>query len=218
MGFVPQKWQTKLFVTAGLTIWALALSLGMARLWKYEGAAGAPASPPLQWPQASHATRSPDMDSLVVLMHPRCPCSRATVEELSKLMTHCQGKLTATVLLIQPQGTPDGWEHTDLWTSAAAIPGVIVKSDPRGLEAARFGAATSGQVFLYSPTGQLLFSGGITESRGHSGDNQGRSFIEALVLHEIEPLQADSAHTPVYGCPLFDSKTCQNDGANTCRK
>jgi hypothetical protein len=156
------------------------------------------------------------LPALVILMHPHCPCSRATVDELSKLMTHCQGKLTATVVMIQPTGTPAGWERTDLWSSAAAIPGVTLMSDPDGVETHRFGALTSGQALLYSPDGQLLFSGGITESRGHSGDNDGRSLIESLVLHEMAQPDAQVPTTPVYGCPLCDRNENQNNGSTSC--
>lgn len=96
---------------------------------------------------------------------------------------------------------PEGWERTGLWSSAAAISGVMVRADIDGEAARRFGAATSGQALLYAIDGRLLFSGGITESRGHEGDNAGRSAIAALVLGAKT---ATPAASPVYGCPLFN--------------
>jgi hypothetical protein len=100
---------------------------------------------------------------------------------------------------MKPPGFAKDWEKSSLWRSAAAIPHVTVVRDDHGLEASRFGAATSGQTLLYSANGLLLFSGGITGSRGHAGDNAGRAAILAL-LHR-EALARSSSF--VFGCPLF---------------
>jgi hypothetical protein len=152
-------------------------------------------------------------------MHPKCPCSRATTDELAKLMAHAQGRMVARVLMIRPDGVPEAWERTDLWRSAAAIPGVTVVADPQGTESRRFGAATSGQTLLYAADGRLLFAGGITGSRGHIGDNEGRSLVLALARAEIVPMQGERPQTPVYGCPLFsESLECQADGTGPCRE
>ena len=118
-------------------------------------------------------------------------------------MNDCRGKLAATVLVLRPAGMPQGWEQTGLWASAAAIPGVTVRADAGGEAARRFGAATSGQALLYATNGHLLFSGGITEARGHEGDNAGRSAVAALVLGAG---QSNVLEAPVYGCPLFDDR------------
>lgn len=116
-------------------------------------------------------------------------------------MAQAQNRVTAYVLFLKPEGSSDDWEKTDLWQSAASIPDVKVIVDERGAEAHRFHASTSGQTVLYGSEGQLLFSGGITGSRGHSGDNAGRSAIVSL-LHTGE---AERSETFVFGCPLFDS-------------
>jgi hypothetical protein len=93
---------------------------------------------------------------------------------------------------VRPHGTPDGWDDTDLRRSAAEIPGVTVMSDLDEAEADLFSAQASGQTMLYDASGKLLFSGGITASRGHSGDNAGSSsivsFVLAVVLNTLELL------------------------------
>ena len=197
--------------------WAACVAFGALELWKYEAAAGIPARSPLRWPADARIVRSPGLPTLVLLVHPHCPCSRATIGELAKLMTQCEGRLAATVLVLHPAGMPDAWVHTDLWSDAAIIPGVTVLADIEGTEARRFGAVTSGQSFLYSKDGRLLFAGGITESRGHSGDNAGRSVIESLVLGTDTPPPMRHLVTPVYGCPLFGPGDCQKEGTNPCR-
>ena len=113
-------------------------------------------------------------------------------------MADSAGKLKTVVLFVRPVGTPVGWEKTDLWESAASIPGVSVFSDDNGVEAQRFGAETSGQAILYSTDGRLLFQGGITAGRGHEGDNAGEDSIVALV-HGRERAYRQ---TTVFGCPL----------------
>jgi hypothetical protein len=197
--------------------WAGAVTFGTSRLWTYESTPGTPARAPVAWPADSSVVRRPGVPMLVLFAHPQCPCSRATVGELAKLMTDCRGKLSATVLMLRPAGVQDGWERTDLWNSAAAIPGVSVVSDAGASESRRFGAVTSGQVLLFAPDGRLLFSGGITESRGHRGDNAGRSAVAALVLGTGRVAQPVFA--PVYGCPLFNtSSSCLTEGTPACHK
>jgi hypothetical protein len=144
------------------------------------------------------------MPTLVMLAHPRCPCTRASIAELAKIMTAAQGRLHAYVLFLKPTSFPEQWEQTDLWQSAAAIPGVVVVSDEQGREAANFGARTSGKVLLYNAHGRLLFHGGITSSRGHEGDNEGEDAILSLLAEGV----ASVTTTAVYGCSLVDKKNC----------
>src|SRR5207248_10565652 len=132
-------------------------------------------------------------DTLVMFAHPRCPCTRASIEELNRLLARCQGKLATRVLFFQPSNYPPEWSRGSLWKSAEAIPGVIAQRDLDGLEARRFGAETSGFVVLYSASGHLLFRGGITGSRGHAGDNTGMEAIISLVNGE----RAGNSQTPV---------------------
>jgi len=172
----------------------------MTLLWSYNHAPGAAANPPGSWPSESRVQLAAGQHTLIMLAHPKCPCTRASVEELSKLMTYGQGRLRAYVLFVKPPDYSEAWSNTDLWLSAASIPGVTVLIDKGGVEANRFGASTSGQVLLYDQNGTLQFRGGITESRGHSGDNAGRFAVEALLSGGVPTRN----QTPVFGCPLFD--------------
>lgn len=170
---------------------------------QYSQTAGPAGSPLPQWPETSLAHRAPGQSSLVMFLHPRCPCSRATLGELELLMAHCQGLFSAQVWFIQPEGMTEDWVKSDLWRTAAAIPGVQVNVDYKGEEASLFQAVTSGQTLLYDVSGGLMFQGGITLARGHSGDNPGRDFIESLLNKKI----AHAASAPVFGCALGWKKT-----------
>ena len=100
---------------------------------------------------------------------------------------------------IGPSDAVAGWERTDLWDSAAAIPGVHVMTDEGGAQARVFGALVSGQTLLYGATGSLLFSGGITGARGHEGDNPGRTALTSI----LDWRPAGPIRTPVFGCYLY---------------
>ena len=122
------------------------------------------------------------------------------MHELAGLLAGLSHRIATTVVFTLPEGVAPHWEQGELWREALAIPGVHVVTDPNGREAGRFGVKGSGHVLLYQPAGQLVFSGGITPSRGHEGDNPGRSAIISRVLQGRSPVD----HTPVYGCPLLE--------------
>jgi hypothetical protein len=181
-----------------IAVWLVAIGVGLQFVMAYENSPGPVGGVPALWPADSRIRRSPDLPTLVMMVHPHCPCSRASVGELSLLMAESQGLVDARVVFVRPVEVPEEWEKTDLWSAVAAIPGVKLSVDNGGVEARRFGSQTSGQVMLYDAGGQLLFSGGITSARGHSGENEGRSAILTLLTKG----QAKS-ETPVFGCSLF---------------
>ncbi|HEY3026744.1 MAG TPA: hypothetical protein VGJ55_11395 [Pyrinomonadaceae bacterium] len=193
------KKKVVLALIAGL--WLLLIAVGVRTLMRYEHTSGDPGNPPATWPSQSQIQRSAGLPALVMLVHPQCACSRASIGELEMLMTRAQGRVKTYVLFLKPVGFPGSWETTDLWDSAARIPGVTVLRDDDGKEATIFHAATSGQTMLYSADGQLLFSGGITGSRGHLGDNDGYDSILSLIGQGAP----EETRTKVFGCPLHDS-------------
>ena len=199
-------------IFAGAIAWLLMVGSGLALLWDYSSAPGAPGSAPVQWPASSRIRPVSDRFTLVVVAHPHCPCSRATIGALGVLMARAQGRVNAHVLFVQPAGFDGDWVKTDLWRSAAAIPGVDVLQDEGGIEAHRFGAETSGQTLLYDPMGRLSFSGGITSARGHYGDSAGLDSIVELVASGA----GNSSAAPVFGCPLFERGAQCSKGSKPC--
>lgn len=183
-------------------LWLVAVAGGMTFMVRYENAPGQPANAPATWPDPSRIERSSSRATLVVLAHPQCPCTRATMGELELIMMRCRQYLRAYVLFLEPHGFDRSWVRSDLWRQAEAIPGVSVIADKDGREARRFKARTSGQALLYDRTGRLRFRGGITPSRGHSGDNAGRSAIVALASDPGKAYRT-RAECFVFGCPLF---------------
>ncbi len=194
--------------------WLAAICTGTGALWVYDSSPGKDTSIPSVWPSQSRMSLSLERPTLVLFAHPDCPCTRASIEELSVLMTHCQKKVDASVVFLQPKGSRENWLHTDLWRSAEAIPGVTVRADEDGLEAGYFQVTTSGHVVLYDVHGKLLFSGGITSSRGHYGDNEGLSAVTNLLHHETVAVIV----TPVFGCSLLDPNSKSSVKSPACTR
>lgn len=180
-------------------LWLGGFLVGMKTLAAYDNTPGVPAAPPASWPAGTRFRRDSGKPTLMLFVHPRCPCSRASLSELEELMAQARGRLAVYVLFYRPSKYPRGWEQTDLWFHAAAIPGVTALPDPDGESAQAFGAATSGQAIFYDSAGRERFRGGITGARGQSGDNAGSRAILALVKGE----RADAPITPVFGCSLL---------------
>ena len=192
--------------------WTVAISFGLRTLLAYESTPGTIGAVPGQWPSTSQIGRLTDRPTLVMLVHPRCPCTRASVAELGQLMARIEGKVDAYVLFLKPRQSGVEWEDTELRRSAAGIPSVTVLSDIDGVEARQFGAETSGHTLLFDRDGRLLFSGGTTEFRGHVGDNTGVRAIESLIDGRAPARTA----TSVFGCALANRS--QKEDKALCRK
>lgn len=201
----------RLFPVVIVAVWLPVVAGGLIALWNYSTAPGAAGNPSINWPTASHIPHSPDAMNLVMVVHPQCPCSRASIGELAVLMAHARERVQTWVIFVRPPGFDGYWAETDLWRGAKAIPGVTTVLDD-GREAHQFGAETSGETLLYDGKGHLLFAGGVTGARGHFGDNAG---LQA-VLDRVEDPQAHRvASAAVYGCPLFAPS---RNGGTSCRR
>ena len=184
----------------GVLVWVVVAVLGFWSLALYENRPGSGANPPSEWPDRSLFSRVSDGPTLLMFLHPHCPCSRASLEELGHVLSASPDDLRVFVVFCKPDGAPDGWEKSTLWQQAAAMKGINVSWDERDEERRRFDARTSGQVLLFDRHGRLAYSGGITGARGQAGDNPGRAAVEAILRGQ----PPSSRSGPVFGCPLVD--------------
>jgi len=180
-------------------IWLLAAGAGFALILNYQNTSGRTGTAPEYWPATAQFLPDSKRDTLVMFAHPLCPCTRASIEELNRLLARHRGQVTPHVIFMQPESFTPNQVQGGLWHSAAAIPEVAVHTDTNGVQAKLFGAETSGYVLLYDAQGRLLFRGGITGSRGHAGDNAGEDAIGTLLAGQA----AQTQQTPVYGCSLL---------------
>jgi hypothetical protein len=190
--------RTTLALTA---FWLLACAGGLYALGAHAGASGAVGAVPRRWPSGAAARPESSGATLLLFAHPRCPCTRAALDELAWVLARSRGRATARVFFYRPLGAAAGWERTPLWDEARAL-GARVAADPDGAQARAFGARTSGMVVIYGAEGRLLYEGGITAGRAQEGDGPGR---EAAVA-AIEGKLARPVEGSVFGCALIASK------------
>ena len=201
-----------IFILAG-GLWLFAIFVGLSILFRYQTTAAPKAKAPHKWPQTSELAANPTGYTLVMALHPRCPCSRASIGELQNIMAYFPETLSTYLLFYKPQSFPEDWEKDALWHQAANIPGVTRIIDSNRHEGQIFNAITSGQSALYSPEGLLLFSGGITAGRGHYGDNPGKT----TVINAIRTSNTTFKETLTYGCPIVESNHHQKGADSLCQ-
>jgi len=188
-------------------VWLVTVTGLTVAMIEYSNVPGALEEPPSNWPVNSQISLSKDQATLVLFAHPHCPCTIATLDELEKLLARCRGKVSSYVVLVRPANTSADWGETAIKRTASKIQGVKVVVDSAGILTKSFGCKTSGSALLYASDGTLLFQGGITLARGHSGDNAGRSAIQEI-LYGRKP---ELTNTPVFGCGLLDSMCTMGD-------
>jgi hypothetical protein len=183
-------------------VWAFATAFGFRELMLHENSPGQPSEASAAWPLASGIARSTFRATLVMIVHPQCSCTSAALGELALIKAQAPDRADVHVLFFKPAAFSKDFVQNDLWRAAARIPGVDVRIDDDGNQARLFHATTSGAVLLYDRDGRLIFEGGITASRSHSGDNAGRSAVVAL-LNGGRPARN---RTFVFGCSILDSR------------
>lgn len=199
---------SNIIYAVGTAVWLIVVALGLGLLTIYANRPGDHGEPLGAWPRDSAIARSETKFTLVVFAHPKCPCTRATLSELSWILSRCRSQVDCHLYFFQPDGAGPDWTTTSQWRQAELIRGVTLHRDPESLWARRFGVHTSGHVLLYDKQGRLKFEGGITPARGHTGDNRGRTALWSCInLPPPEGRRAeDSAlgvdSNCVFGCPL----------------
>ncbi|MEX0717465.1 MAG: hypothetical protein WD066_12805 [Planctomycetaceae bacterium] len=189
------------FAALALSLWVAVLACGFAAMGRYEFTPGDEGPRAANWPADTAIPLDATKSTLVVFAHPRCPCTRATLDELERIVARAPEAAAYHVCFTRPAGTTDDFHQGFLFEKARSIPGVSVAIDDGGIEAERFGARTSGDAVLYAPDGELLFHGGITGSRGHAGENEG----QAAVIEILSGGAQAAKGTCVFGCPLRSS-------------
>jgi hypothetical protein len=178
--------------------WGLVVGSGIVLIEVHGSRPGDVGTPSVRWPEESLIRRVGGQPTLLIFLHPHCPCSRASLAELAHIMSRCAGRVSAHALLLLPARLPKRWGESAIEQDLAELPDVVTWQDREGSEARRFGVATSGHVLLYDAQGRLTFTGGITSARGHRGDNYGRDAVLAQIMGQ----KGDRPGSPVFGCEL----------------
>lgn len=184
------------------TCWVLCIGVGLGLAIEHDNRPALTTNPPAELPTQA-ISKGPDSSLLMLFVHPQCPCSRASLSEFRSIVQAARQTLTAQVVFVKPAGMSAGWEKSPLLDVAHEIPGVTVIHDDDGRLAREFQVTTSGHVVLYDKSRQLIFSGGITASRGHYGSNSASDSLIALVNNESFAPKC----SPVFGCLLINQPT-----------
>lgn len=196
-----------------IALWAVAIVSGIGLMFAYDYQARPTDSARAKIESEADGVLSPiaGRSTLLFFAHPKCPCTRASVEELAKLMSECP-EIVAYGVVVIPSGVGADFGRGAAVDALKGVPNIRIIEDKGSLLANKYNAHTSGQTLFYDREGKLVFNGGITFARGHVGDNQGRTKIVSLAKHT--PGFTDKAQsTPVFGCGL------RNDGeAVLCAK
>lgn len=193
--FAGKRWWLTL---AGVLLWGCSIGAGMRFLSAYAATPGIKGSSPPHWPAESSIRRSTDGFTMVLFAHPRCSCTKATLDELAVIQGQSGNRIHPYILFLDFSEEGKQWHETSLWKQASELPGITVGLDEGGREARRFGVATSGHALVYNANGELVFSGGITGRRGEAGMNEGRRSI----LDLAQSSTTAAAGTRVFGCSM----------------
>lgn len=177
-------------------VWGILTLSGMGWLMAYSGAPSQTIRP------LHHVPPNAGFESegfrMAMFIHPFCPCTAASLRELERLLPKSDKPLE-TMLVFGAENLE--WKANDsrLWGLAKNITSIHCKTDNEQKIRNSFHARVSGEVFLYSPHGELLFHGGITNGRGHEGANAGSESILSI----LNESRQNFIKTPVYGCSLI---------------
>src|SRR5207244_13105960 len=105
-------------------IWVVTVGAAVRSIRAFESTPGRAADAPARWPSSAAVARRPGTWTLVMLIHPHCSCSRASISELAAIMEQAPRNLRAYVLAYRPQEFAPEWSHTDVWTAAHRLPRV----------------------------------------------------------------------------------------------
>jgi len=182
-----------------VVIWLTLIIGGFYFIQAYNARPGQAAAAPEKWPQNKLISPATGESNLLVFLHPMCPCSKATIEELTDILAAHGKNIHPKFVIMTPDDADPAWNNSSLMQKVKAIPGGEIIHSPHGSLEKLFSVHTSGQILLYNPEGQLVFSGGITTARGERGENQGSIALTQALSHLPTQLLAQS---PVFGCPL----------------
>lgn len=185
-----------------LCAWLGLVFLGLSRLNDFSQTPGKSSEVPFKFPSHSTLASRSKKPLLLVFIHPKCVCSRATVSELEKLIPHLSN-IEVKVIFNQFSGRDIAWTKNDLWVRAEKIKGIEMILDERSRETQMFKVETSGHTFLFDEKGELVFSGGITPARGHEGESNGQMMIKKWIKTRANM----STFEKVFGCELFGIKS-----------
>src|SRR5262245_40276558 len=107
--------------TGWLLVGVICLSLvgaGFVMLFRYKRTAG---DAPSEWPAKSSLAHSHARPTLLLFVHPRCECSRASMVELDRLLGRVRSRIQPAVVFVRPKGAPTNFGEGGLRELAGGL-------------------------------------------------------------------------------------------------
>lgn len=179
------------------SLWACACVAGLSWASIYHATPGAEIAGPSHWPQAALGPQQ--RTTALAIVHPQCPCTRASIAELTQLAHKRDWALG--IIVFQPVkqsqwALPETYEQLDA---------DFIYHDAGGVLAQQLGSSTSGTMLVYDAHGALRFQGGLTPSRGHRGITPAHAAFE----HSVQVFSTNDIQShafPVFGCSLTPAR------------
>lgn len=194
-------------VTIASAVWLLAIVVVFGAFTRYHIAAGANANAPDILPASIVCKQSDCKDyHLLFFVHPGCPCTKASWYELERVLHPISTRTHVTAIVLEYNYSIPAQDHTEVAKLVGASEFVDVLYLPEQIVRDEFGVTTSGQCLMYNASKNLVFEGGVTPSRNHTGPNKGIEELLRIAGPQGYKLQVPKgqpvAKTRVYGCDL----------------
>jgi hypothetical protein len=155
-------------------------------------------TPPPAWPK-DVSLQAGQLGTIVLFLHPHCPCSRASVVQLDRLRTMASTDHVALHIVFVGNNAR---ESTALTRAAESLSGVQLHFDSERTLARQFDASVSGETFAFGDGGKLIFHGGLTSARGHEGDSYALTALANWLRAGALPTASGASEFPTFGCRL----------------
>lgn len=200
MNFLMRVLRYRAVIAATAVVWSAVIAYGMQQWMVFEYTPGIIDGHPPTWPAASRLRADERSGTLIVFVHPRCACTRATLNKLAVILTDCPNPPSNYVVLSAAGEDSSPESEADLQRRYAEIfPNSHVILDRDGSESKRFGATTSGFILFFNKRGRLRFSGGITPHRGGEPPCDSEEQLAGALR---DTSAAVVVETPTFGCSL----------------
>ena len=141
---------------------------------------------------------SPSAPTLLLFLHPHCPCTKATIKNLDSVLNTSPDTVNFYAVAFCPLDETEQWVQSPIMNTLIEDLDAKVIIDHGSEISSAFGIKCSGHILLYSDRGELQFDGGITSSRGHEGYCLPQNDLQKILSNDAE----QPVHWPVFGCPL----------------
>src|SRR5262249_42659156 len=104
--------RSRLALLALVPCWLAAIGVGFIKIEQFSVSPGEIGPVPTHWPGSPEVPLSQDKLTLLMFVHPLCPCSRASLHELHTILAAAGPRLDANILFFQPPGAADDWRQS----------------------------------------------------------------------------------------------------------